>query len=66
MFKKIAGFFQKYPEAKVLALGFGSMALASAAQGQFGPKAAAGAAAITTIIGLFIRRPQDAGPDVKS
>jgi hypothetical protein len=40
----------------------GGAAVTMAASGAFGPKAAAGAAALSTLLGLFMRRPQDPHP----
>ena len=60
MFKKIAAWFGKsWPAVKTTALGLGSAGLTAAASGAFGPKAAAGAAAVGTFIALFSHRPQD-------
>jgi hypothetical protein len=65
MFKKLFGFFQRHPGIKTTIVGLGGAAASAAAQGAFGPKAAIAAAAVTTIVGLFVRRPQDAGPESK-
>ena len=53
MFKKI------WPALKTVALPVLSTAASLAAGGAFGPKAAAAAAAISTLVGLFSKRPQD-------
>lgn len=44
---------------KAVAVPLGGAALTYAAQGYFGPKAAVAAAAVSTLIGLFTKRPQD-------
>lgn len=66
MFKRLSGWFQRHPGIKTTAFGLGSAALTAAAAGTFGPKVAAASAGVTALIGLFIRRPQDAGPEAKA
>ena len=59
MFKGIFGFFHKHPGIKTTVVGAGTAAGTLAAQGALGPKAAVIVAAISAILSLFIKRPQD-------
>ena len=60
MFKKIAALFGRaWPTVKTGSLALGGAALTAAGAGAFGPKGAAAAAAVSTLIGLFSHRPQD-------
>lgn len=66
MFRKIAAWFHNHPAVKTTIVGALGAASTAAAQGAFGPKAAATAAAVTTIIGLWVKRPVDATPEDKN
>ncbi len=59
MFKKIVSFFHNHPAIKTTAVAVGGAAVTAASNGMFGPKGIVIAGAVSAILGLFIRRPQD-------
>lgn len=59
MFKKVLAWWHRHPAIKTSIVGVGGAAFTAATAGMFGPKAAAAAGAISTLVGLFIKRPQD-------
>ncbi len=65
MFKKLAGWFHRHPAVKTTAVGLGSAVLTAAGNGALGPKGAVAAAAVSALLGLFIRRPQDGAGEEK-
>jgi len=58
-FGGIATFFHNHPWIKTGAVTVGGVILTAAGQGAFGPQGAIVAGAISAVVGLFIRRPQD-------
>ena len=65
MFSKIANWFHAHPAIKTTAVGVAGAALTAAANGVFGPQAAVIAGAVSAIVGLFIRPPQQGVPAAK-
>jgi hypothetical protein len=66
MFKKLAGWFQRHPNVKTTAVAVGGAALTAAGNGVFGPKGLVVAGAASSLLGLFIRRPKDGGPEAEA
>ncbi len=57
--KKLFGFFHSHPAIKSTAVAVAGAALTAAGNGIFGPKGVVIAGAVSAVVGLFIRRPQD-------
>jgi len=65
-FAKIGAFFHKHPGIKTTVVGGLGAAASAAASGVFGPKAAAVAAGVGAVAGLWTKRPKDATPSDKA
>ncbi len=64
-FGKVVGFFHNHPKIKTTAVAVGGVALTAAGSSAFGPQGAVIAGAVSAVLGLFIKRPQDGSGEAK-
>lgn len=63
--KRLWRWWKSNPKTKTVIVGVVGTGVGLAAQGMFGPQAAAVAGAVGALYGLFVKRPQDSAQEAK-